>query len=222
MAEHRYAILIACNEYNYEECSLPNLQFTRNDVDELRDILLSKKYGKFLNVKELINKNSYEIFQEIELILNKATNEDLVLIYFSGHGKLNMLGNLCLCTKNTKTKTLISTSIPIRHIKDHIEASKVTKIIIILDCCYSGLACIEFGSLKGDLSGEIILLSEARNRGIYVITSTTEYELSFENILSKHGEFTKHLLEGIRSWKAVDKNENITIQSLYSYIFKKC
>jgi hypothetical protein len=80
---------------------------------------------------------------------------------------------------------------------------------------------VEFGSFKGDLSGQIILLSEARNRGIYVITSTTEYELSFENRLSRHGEFTKHLLEGIKSWKAVDKYGNITIGSLYSYIYKK-
>ncbi len=134
---------------------------------------------------------------------------------------IDMLGKLCLCTKNTKTRTLISTSIPLNYIKNHIEASKVTKIIIILDCCYSGLACIEFGSFKGDLSGQIISLSESRNRGIYAITSTTEFEPSFENQLAKHGEFTKYLLEGIKTWDAADKDGNITISSLYSYIYKK-
>jgi hypothetical protein len=49
-------------------------------------------------VREFPDKPRHEILSEIEWTLSRATPGDLVLIYYSGHGKLDRNGRVCLAT----------------------------------------------------------------------------------------------------------------------------
>ncbi len=111
MAEKRFAILIASSRFP-EEPGLTELHCRENDVDALNGILSSLEFGQFTETFVFKNAFSHAVLEQIETILHDAGREDLVLIYFSGHGKLNSSGQLCLATANTKLKKLGSTSIP--------------------------------------------------------------------------------------------------------------
>ncbi|MEI2762218.1 caspase family protein [Methanothrix soehngenii] len=138
MTEQRYAILIASSQF--EDDNLQNQNAPENDVDGLDRILKSKEYGNFSNTFPLKNSPHHRVQEEIDRVIQTANKDDLILIYYSGHGKLDHAGKLHLATTNTNAKYLKSTSISINFIKDLLDDSRTTKVILILDCCYSGLA----------------------------------------------------------------------------------
>ncbi|MGR0482160.1 MAG: caspase family protein [Candidatus Electronema sp. V4] len=136
MAEKRYAILIASSKYP-DEPGLTPLRCPENDVDTVNEILSSHEFGQFTETFVFKNKPSHEVLERIETVLADAGRDDLVLIYFSGHGKLNLSGQLCLAAANTKLRALGSTSISVERIKSFFDAADTRKKILILDCCYS-------------------------------------------------------------------------------------
>ncbi len=110
MASKRYAILIASSRYP-DEPGLTPLRCPENDVDALNEVLASPDFGQFSTIVVFKNKPSYEILWGIETVLADAGRDDLVLVYFSGHGKTNLFDQLYLATLDTNLKALGSTSI---------------------------------------------------------------------------------------------------------------
>ena len=215
MIENRYAILIGISQY--QDQNLQSLQCPENDVDGLNELLISKEYGNFSETITLKNKPNHEVLLQIEKILENAKKNDLVLIYYSGHGKQDRSGRLNLATTNTIVEYLKSTSISIDSIKNYIDTSKTNKIVFILDCCYSGLAGEAF--LRGSVDD--VFQSFSKGRGIYILTGSTGFQVALEGKSEKYGEFTKHIIEGIRDWKAANEEGKITMDSLYQYVYKQ-
>ena len=119
MIKNRYAILIASSIY--QDSNLDCLVGPENDVDGLDEILKSLDYGKFSETHVLKNENRYSVLERIDEVFGKVSKDDLVLIYYSGHGKQDGNGKLYLTTKDTKINLLKSTSIPLDIIKIMIE-----------------------------------------------------------------------------------------------------
>ena len=67
-------------------------------------------------VHDFLDKSSNEILRETARALNQAGPKDLFLIYYSGHGKLDRNGSLCLATKDTYQDALLGTSIRARRL----------------------------------------------------------------------------------------------------------
>ena len=217
MAEKRYAILIASSSYP-DEPGLTDLRCPANDVDALDKVLRSPDLGGFTETDVFKNRPSHEVLERIETVLGEAGREDLVLIYFSGHGKLNPAGQLCLATANTKLRALGSTSIPAGSIKSYFDHSASRKKILLLDCCYSGAVGKDF--IKGGVGEQLQLMS--RGQGTFIMTASTGIEVAVEKEGDTYGLFTKHLVQGIRSGEA-DKDEDgfVDMQELYEYVHEK-
>jgi formylglycine-generating enzyme required for sulfatase activity len=212
MTEQRYAILIASSQFPLED-KLDDLRCPVNDVDGLNEILISKERGAFTDTILLKNRPHYEIVQEMGRVLKKADKNDLVLIYFSGHGKLNEIGKLHLATVDTVVKELETTSIPVERIRTLIDISNTNKIVIILDCCFSGAAGPDFTR-----SGGYDLPELSNARGTYIITSSSEFQTSMEKETDQYGVFTKHVIAGLSTGDAdYDNNGFISIDELYRY-----
>ncbi|MCI5147667.1 MAG: ABC transporter substrate-binding protein, partial [Candidatus Electrothrix sp. AR3] len=94
MPEKRYAILIASSSYPNEP-GLSTLRCPQQDVDAVDAILRSPEFGQFNETFVFKNRPNHVIQEKIETVLSEAGKDDLVLIYFSGHGKLNPSGELC-------------------------------------------------------------------------------------------------------------------------------
>ncbi|MCW5212416.1 DUF1566 domain-containing protein [Desulfobulbus sp. TB] len=214
--EKRYAILIGSSKYP-DEPGLTELRCPENDVDAVNKILTSHDYGQFTKTLVFKNRFSHEIEQNINRVLFNASKDDLILIYFSGHGKLSRSGTLSLVTADTKLSALESTSILSEKLKYYFDHSYSRKKILLLDCCYSGAIGKVF---KGGIDDQLQLISEGQ--GTFIMSASTGIGLAEEKEEDQYGLFTKHLVQGIRSGEA-DKNEDgfVDMQELYEYVHDK-
>jgi len=214
--EKRYAILIGSSKYP-DEPGLTELRCPENDVDAMREVLHSPDFGDFTETVVFKNRPNHEILEKIETVLADAGRDDLVLIYFSGHGKTS-IGPLCLATSNTKIKALGSTSIPVGTIKTFFDSSDIRKKILVLDCCFSGSAGKIF--TKGGVDDQLRLIS--KGEGTFIMTASATFQAAFEKEGDQYSLFTKHLVEGIRTGEA-DKDEDglVDMQELYEYVHEK-
>ncbi|HJS85262.1 MAG TPA: hypothetical protein VJ779_07355, partial [Acetobacteraceae bacterium] len=122
-------------------------------------------------------------------------------IYYSGHGKLDRAGRLCLATADTRQGALLATSISARHLRDLVEESDCDQVVLLLDCCYSG--AVE-GALKGDVDSELHIVENAR--GFYIMTASSNLQAARETEVvsggAVMGRFTAALVNGIESGAA--------------------
>lgn len=214
-AEHgsRIAILIGTNEYSKME----KLEFAENDAREMAETLLDPDICGFDEVIELIDQNKEEVSQSIEKVFKNAKQDDEVLIYYSGHGKPSYKFDLCLLFKDTDPESLLATSLKFDYIHECKEQSACKRLVIILDCCYSGTA-----GMRGNYLEE--MLSSYSGSGTVLLTSTGETgsNIAKEDRELKHGVFTHYLLKGLKDWAADDDDDGIiTVDDLYKYTFNE-
>jgi Caspase domain/Sel1 repeat len=192
----RIAFLIGNQKFLPESGLLP-LQGPMNDVAALARLLGDPDRGGF-KVHEFRDKPAHEVLPNIEQALSAAGEKDLILVFYSGHGKLARNGQLCLATANTRQDSLRATSIPAHHLTDLVRESYCGQVVLLLDCCYSGAVT------KGDVSSELQLIEDAQ--GFYIMTATTAMKSARETELQPGGVvmgcFTAALVSGIESGAA--------------------
>lgn len=215
MSENRYAVLIASSQFPNEP-KLQALRCPENDVDGVSEIL--KTSGGFTETLVLKNQPNYEVLRKVNQVLKKAGKNDLILIYYSGHGKLDPAGRLHLATTDTVIEELEATSIPVERIRNFVDTSSPTKVILILDCCFSG--AVEKAFLRSGVDDQLNLASQGR--GTYIMTASTGIQVAQEREQDKYGVFTKHIIEGIRGGEAdIDGDGRISMDELYSYVHRR-
>jgi hypothetical protein len=212
----RVAVLVGNQIFRPDSGLLP-LRGPQNDIATLSRILGDPERGRF-TVREFLDKPRHEILPEIERVLTRAAPGDLVLIYYSGHGKLDRNGRLCLATRDTEQGALQATSIPARHLTDLVNQSDCDQVVLILDCCYSG--AVDDG-LRGDIGSEMRVIEDAR--GFYILTASTDQQTAKETESSAGapvmGQFTASLAHGIESGAAdVGCKGQILLSDLRKYL----
>lgn len=209
----RIAILIGTNEYS----KMDKLEFAESDAREMGKVLLDPDICGFNEVIELIDKSKEEVSKAIEKVFKNAKKDDQVLIYYSGHGKPSYKFDLCLLFKETDPDSLLATSLKFDYINECKDQSACNRVVVILDCCYSGTA-----GMKGDYLQE--MLSTFSGSGTILLTSTgqTGSNIAKEDKELKHGVFTHYLLKGLKDWVADYDNDGvITVEDLYRYTFNE-
>lgn len=213
----RYAVLIASSQFP-EEPALHPLHAPENDVDGLADVLRSPERGDFSEVVVLKNRPQHEIVRQIQRTLNLATKDDLIVLYYSGHGKLNRAGRLYLTATDTVLSELESSSVGVASLRDLVDASRAQRVVVILDSCFSGAVGDVFS--KGVVDDQLQLTS-TQGRGTYVMTASTGIQTAQEKEGARNSVFTKHLIAGIDSGEAdLDRDGRITADELYDYVHR--
>ena len=129
MNERRFGILIA-NGLFPKAPKLEDLRYPKNDVDGLHETLVSKDRGGFHDLVIFKNRPRSEILHKLNLIFTNADKNDLILIYYSGHGKLNRVGRLHLATADTDLGALEATAISMGAIRELVDISATKKVVI--------------------------------------------------------------------------------------------
>ena len=214
MACQKFGIVIGNNYPNSDK----KLKFAVSDAEKMKEILENKDICGFDNVNYFPDKGSREVSIAVDKILRKADN-DLVFIYYSGHGKKDHEGKLCLLFDDTDEEALVATSLTFDFINKCLKYPSRKSVIIVLDCCYSGVAGIK--NCDTDIMEEFKKLSGS---GTIVLTSTgsTGSPTAREDEKLGHGIFTYYLIEGLEKGTAdVDDDGLISIDELYDYAYKK-
>ena len=216
----KYALIIGNNRYTDQK--LAQLKTPAADSQALARVLKDQSIGSFDEVLPLVNKTEFQVSRAISTFLANKKPEDLVLVYFSGHGILDDRGRLFLALKDTQTNLLNSTAISASFIADEMDSCRSKRQILILDCCHSGA----FG--RGVKGGEQKAVTETTFEGsgfgrvVLTASDSTQFALEGDQVIKQTelSLFTHVLLEGLQTGKADINNDGyISLDEWYDFTY---
>src|SRR6187549_2980517 len=105
----RRALLCACSDYR--DPAFTPLKYPLNDIEEIRHLLAEPELCGFEDIELLANPGRGEAHEAVEHLTADSSQDDLILFYFSGHGKLAQDGSVSLVLSDTKENRLHSTGL---------------------------------------------------------------------------------------------------------------
>ncbi|MEI1373723.1 caspase family protein [Nostoc sp.] len=215
----KLALLIGVSEY---ESGLAPLTAATKDVDAMQQVLGDPVIGGFDEVKLLINPARQAMEEAIFSLFANRQKDDLVLLYFSGHGIKDDSGSLYLASCNTRKeqeKLVQPTAVAASYVQNTMSDSRSRRQVVILDCCFSG-AFSQGMKVKDD--GSVPIKQQLGGEGRAILTSSTSTQYSFEHPGFELSLYTHFLIEGLKTGVAdLDSDGNISIDELHTYASQK-
>lgn len=223
----RYALLIGVNEY---APPLGKLEYCHNDIKELaahfavagftaENITLMQDQA----ANSALRPSKSNIDKQLELRLQLANEEDVVVMAFSGHGLL-IDGKSYLCPSDSRLDT-VESLISIDHVYAQLEKCRASQKVLIIDACRNEPIVRGFksGKLADDLSIEV----QAPPKGLIVLSSCEPKQFSAEDAKLKHGVFMYYIMQGLKGLADTDtqiggnSNGRVSLDELYYYAHEK-
>jgi len=215
----KLALLIGVSEY---EPGLNLLPAATKDVEAMQRVLQNPEIGGFDEVKVLVNPLRQEMEEAIEILFDNRQKNDLLLLFFSGHGIKDEEGRLYFAARNTRkndNRVFKATTVPATSVHEVMRNSRSKHEVVILDCCFSGA----FGkdlSAKGD--GFIDIKNQLGGEGRAVLTSSTSTQYSLERRGADTSIYTGYIVEGLKTGAADrDEDGSISVDELHEYAKSK-
>jgi len=217
-AEFR-ALIVAADRY--DDGRLANLRAPAQDARQLAEVLADPAVGGY-RVTTLLNQPGHVVSEQIEGFFAEGRLDDLLFLYMSCHGFKDVAGHLYFCLSTTKLDRLAATGVSAHFVHERVEWCRSRRIVLLLDCCYSG------AYLEGHLhrAGEQAGVEALEGRGWAVITSSTALEYSFEidsNAMAATPQlsvFTTAVVEGLRTGDADYNGDGlVSVDDLYAYVY---
>jgi uncharacterized caspase-like protein len=130
-----YALLMAAGRYT--DPMLGQLRSPSRDAEELAKVLQDPAVGGF-DAATLIDKPDQLLREEIEGFFADRHLDDPLIFYASCHGVKDPAGRLYFAASTTKLSRLASTGISAEFLYEQVDRCRAHKILVLLDCCYSG------------------------------------------------------------------------------------
>lgn len=159
----------------------------------------------------------------IEKGLQKLTGcneEDIVIIYFSGHGsETHELATYDACLNNLK-----STALPLEEFGSYLEQIKAKQLICVLDCCFSGGIGVK--GISTDIKSKKLksiskLLDEISGEGRLILTASRADQPAWEDGIQGHGFLTHHLIEALCGKEEVLESGKVVFYKLLDYVSER-
>jgi hypothetical protein len=227
MRRNIWAAIIGINDYK----NIRKLKYAVNDAKSFYGLLVNQIKIPPENITLLINQEASLTNLRSTLgtkLKSNAGKEDMVIIYFAGHGATekdvtSQDGDgleKYLLPYDADPEDLYSTALPMREISYIFRRIRSERLIFIADSCYSGTS----GGRTIDLSGIRANISDAfldrisSGKGTVIITASGANEVSAENDKLQHGVFTYYLIEGLRGKADTDNDGLISVDEAYRYV----
>jgi hypothetical protein len=206
----RWAVVVGISRYKHPH-QIPNLRYADTDAQAIHEFLRSPQGGGYpeSHVKLLLNEEAtYQALRSaLFSFLQKAIEEDFVVIYISGHGTPDPKNqkNLYFLSYDTDVNQIASTAFPMWDLETAIQRQiKAQRVVIITDTCHAGGVGGGIGMRaldpKENLINKYMLGLAQAKRGVAVFTASEAGEQSMESEQwgGGHGVFTYYLLKGLR------------------------
>jgi len=217
MAQRKHAILVGSSEFPESNGSLSPLACAATDVGELKALLSDPQYSRFDNVQVALDLPHYEVLLRINKVMRKASREDQIFLFYSGHGMLDGEARLHLATVNTEPEHLHATTIPADSLRSLFRETQCRRIVIVLDCCFAGTAGDQL-QLDRFLQDSFRDTSDAISKGyaVCVIAASGADRAAYAPSNGGSSYMTAAMIEVIRSGRA-DRNQDgvVTIEEVY-------
>jgi Caspase domain len=218
MAAGRFALIVATSRYS--DPTLTQLEAPAHDATSLAAVLGTPAIGGF-EVKTLSDRPAPAVMREIEEFFDGRRRDDLVLLYFSGHGILDEGARLYFATADTLVDRPRSTAVPADFVNELMGECRSRRQVLVLDCCNSGAFARGIKAAGSIGTGE-----RFEGRGRVVITASDALQYAFEGERVE-GEaigsvFTRMLVDGLQSGQAdLNGDGSVTLDELYDYVYER-
>jgi len=219
----RLALIIGNEEF--DDPDLSRLASPLKDTFDFSRVLRKENIGGFDEVVVVANETVHQLNLIIADFYANKEKDDLLVLYYSGHGILDNKGKLFLAAKDTNRNMLRATAVNAFSLVEEINDSPSKRKVVILDCCHSGaFASGSKGVIKEKVGTGSIF--EGDGYGRVVLTASDSIEFAFDGGkivgLARNSIFTRFLIEGLEYGAAdIDSDGQITLDELYDYVFEK-
>lgn len=223
---NRYALIIGASDY--QDDRIPDLPACSNDALGLYSVLTDPTVGMFakdhvtLLVDHQVSRGA--VIDALDELGRQAGPNDLVLVFFSGHGAVDSRGRSYWVMQNTLVDKLRATALPENEITDLLGDIKTTRLITMIDACFSA-STATLGDNKSIIDLKKIF-PEFDGKGRIAMTASAGDQLS---VIIPQGQpgygysaFAYHLIEGLKGQADGAGGQNkegvITVDELWAYV----
>lgn len=225
-----WAVVIGINDYQ----NIRKLRYSVNDANSFYHHLVAVNKIPSKNIILLIDEDATLTKIRSSLgtqLKNKAGKEDMVIIYFAGHGATEKDVTSpdgdglekYLLPYDVDPKDLYATALPMGEISRIFQRIQSDRLIFISDSCYSGASggrTISLTEIRANIS-DAFLDRIATGKGKIILTASGANEVSAEKKHLQHGVFTYFLLEGMKGKADIDQDGLITVDEAYRYVSRR-
>ncbi len=212
------ALIVGISDYNEEQLKL---NYAANDAALFKNYLTEVENVNKDNITLLLNKDAVApiIYQEFEKLIASTQTNDLVYIYFAGHGDViekfgAKQGFLLTAEVNAKQEYMSSGTIRFSDLELVLNGlvQKQANVVLVLDACKSGFP---FSASSQKNMGTFQAIFENSSRFL----SCSSDELSYENPATQHGYFTYYLVKGLLGDADSDSDDSISYRELDDFLY---
>lgn len=225
-----WAVVIGIDKYP----NIRQLKYAVNDAGLFYDHLVKRNQIPAGNVVLLLNQDA--TLTKIRSVLgtdlkNKAGKDDMVVIYFAGHGATERDAQSpdgdglekYLLPFDADLKDLYATALPMEELSRVFNRIRSERLIFIADACYSGASggrTIGAGGMRASIS-EAFIDRIAGGKGRVIMTASGANEVSAEKDELGHGVFTYYLVEGLKGKADTDRDGLVTVDEAFNYVSRQ-
>ncbi len=222
--DERWAVIVGISDYRSED--IPDLQYAGSDAEAVFRFLTSSPAGPFQDDHVLFLQDQEAtgaaMREALFVFLQKADWNDLVVIYYAGHGAPDPArpDNLYLLPYDADLHSLASTGFPMWDVKTALRRQiDAERVIVIADACHAA-GTQEGLSEENPIAGGFSQLFTPSRR--LIMTAADANEFSFEDARwGGHGVFTHFLLEGLDGAGDGNGNGIVTFTEAFDYVSRK-
>jgi hypothetical protein len=225
----RHALVIGINEYRQGVGgALNKLDFAARDAEALARALSVRggfNPGSVVLLKDQ-DATRTRVIESLKSLRSRVSEEDVVLIYFSGHGSMGTgndgRGHYYLIPQDGVLTNLNGTALMDDLLEELIGQLPSRQVVIILDACYSGGGT---GAIRARGAKNPTLttppaprpLIEPTAGRIFMAASKPE-QVAWEDDRRKGGLFTSYVIEGLSGAADRDGRGIVTALDLYQFV----
>jgi caspase domain-containing protein len=227
----KYALIVGISKYRNVGKGIPNLEYADVDARTVYEFLQQPAAGGFSreNMLLLLNENATlsRIRDALTSFVARASENDLLLIFFAGHGAPDPFApqNLYVIAHDTNVEAMPQTALAMTELRRNIDQNvKSKRMILFLDACHSaGLSTEGTRNLANNLANLYLETWLYKEQGRAIITSSDVNEASRESQKwgKGHGVFTYYLLEGLRGRADANEDRFVSVGELFRYVRQK-
>jgi hypothetical protein len=221
----RFALLIGVGAY--DDARIVDLPACERDATELAAVLRDPAVGLFpadaVTVLTDAQVTRTSVVEALDGLARRAGPDDLVIVFFSGHGATDEKGRAYWIMRDTRIDQLRSTALAELEISELLAEIRTRRLVTIIDACYSA-ATAEVRATKS-LPELAAIYPEFRGEGRVGLTGSKGNQLSIV-ITDRndpgfgHSAFTFHVIEGLRGHADARGNGDgiIELDELWSFV----
>ena len=222
--DERWAVVVGISDYR--SGAIPDLGYASSDAEAVHEFLTSSAAGPFEDDHVLFLQNEEAtgaaIREALFVFLQQADRDDLVLIYYAGHGAPDpgRPDNLYLLPYDADLDSLATTGFPMWDVKTALRRQiDSERVIVIADACHSAGTQEGLFDTNPIAEGFSELFNPSRR---LIMTAAATNELSYEDERwGGHGVFTHFLLEGLGGRGDENANGVVTFTEAFNYVSRQ-